>query len=169
MRLAVVSDSHDNLATAKKAVAWLNRQKIKIMIHCGDVSSPAMLKEISKRFKGEIHLILGNIGPIGNTKDLFRIKTFGLKNVKFYGLTGDLKINNKRIGFGHEPEAGEKLAKTKKYDLVFFGHTHQPWEKKVGHCRLVNPGTLAGMFSKATFAVYDTKTDKLELKLVERL
>jgi len=61
------------------------------------------------------------------------------------------------------------LAKNSKYDLIFFGHTHQPWEKKIGDCRLVNPGTLAGMFNKATFAVYDSKTDKLELKLVERL
>jgi len=34
---------------------------------------------------------------------------------------------------------------------------------------LANPGTLAGMFSKATFAVYDTSTNNLELKILERL
>jgi predicted phosphodiesterase len=34
---------------------------------------------------------------------------------------------------------------------------------------LVNPGNLAGMFYKATFAIYETKTDKLELKILETL
>jgi len=169
MKIAVISDTHDNLATAKKALSWLNRKKIETLIHCGDVSSPAMLKEISKRFKGKIHLILGNVGPVGMAKDPFRIKELGIKNVKFYGQTGELKINDKKLAFAHEPAMAERLAQSKKYDLIFFGHTHQPWEKRMGKCRLVNPGTLAGMFSKATFAIYDAKTDKLELKLVERL
>jgi len=171
MKIAIVSDSHDNLATAKKAIAWLNREKIKIMIHCGDINSPAMLREISKLFNGKIHLISGNIGPLGikSDKDPFRIKTFGIKNAKFYGETGELKIDNKKIAFAHEPAMAEELAKAKKYDLIFFGHTHQPWEKTLNNCKMVNPGTLAGMFNKATFATYDTKTDKLELKLVERL
>lgn len=169
--IAIISDSHDNLAIAKKAVAWLNRKKIKIMIHCGDVSSPAMLKEISKQFKGKIHLILGNIGPVGvdSNKDPFSIKKSGIKNVKFYGQTGELEIGGKKLGFTHEPAEAKELTLTGQYDLVFYGHTHQPWEEKAGQCRLVNPGTLAGMFSKATFAIYDTETDKLELKLVEKL
>jgi len=169
MKIAIISDSHDNLATAKKAISWINRKKIKTMIHCGDVSSPAMLREISKRFKGKIHLILGNVGPVGTAKDPFRIKEFGIKNAKFYGKTGELKIEGKKLAFAHEPTIAEKLTKGKNYDLVFFGHTHQPWEKRRGDCRLVNPGTLDGMFSKANFEIYDTKTDKLELKLVERL
>lgn len=167
--IAIISDSHDNLATAKKAISWINRKKIKIMIHCGDVSSPAMLKEMSKQFEGKIHLILGNIGPIGSDKDPFRIKKFGIKNVKFYGETGELKIGNKKLAFVHEPTEAKTLALTGKYDLVFYGHTHQPWEEKTRRCRLVNPGTLAGMFSKATFAIYETETNKLELKLVEKL
>ncbi|MDP3093864.1 MAG: YfcE family phosphodiesterase [bacterium] len=169
MKIAIVSDSHDNLATIKKALAWINRNKITTLIHCGDVCAPGTLKEISKSFKGAIHLILGNIGPVGIAKDPFRIKELGIKNVKFYGKTGELKIDGKRLAFVHEPAVAEKLTRGKKYDLVFFGHTHQPWEKRMGECRLVNPGTLSGMFSKATFAVYDTETDKLELKLVERL
>jgi hypothetical protein len=169
--IAIISDSHDNLATAKKAFSWLNRKKIKTMIHCGDVSSPAMLKEISKQFKGKIHLILGNIGPVGvnANEDPFGIETSGIKNAKFYGQTGELKIGGKKLAFAHEPAKAKELALTGKYDLVFYGHTHQPWEEKVGQCRLVNPGTLAGMFSKATFAIYDTEADKLDLKLVEKL
>lgn len=167
--IAIISDSHDNLATLKKAFSWLNRKKIKIMIHCGDVCSPAMLREISKRFKGKIHLILGNIGPVSNDKDPFRIRALGIKNVKFYGETGEVKIEGKKLAFAHEPARAKELASKGKYNLVFYGHDHKPWEEKMKNCRLVNPGTLAGMFNKATFAVYNTETDKLELILVERI
>lgn len=169
MTIAIVSDTHDNLTTAKKAIVWLNRKEIKTMIHCGDVCSAAMLKKISEIFKGKIHLIIGNIGPIDAGKDPFQIKTAGIKNVKFYGETGKLKTGGKNIAFAHEPAVAEKLTKGNRYDLVFFGHTHQPWEKIINGCRMVNPGTLSGMFSRAAFAIYDTETDKLELKLVERL
>jgi hypothetical protein len=34
---------------------------------------------------------------------------------------------------------------------------------------LLNPGTLAGMFYKASFAIYDTQTGQAELKILEQL
>lgn len=168
MRVAIVSDSHDNLATMEKACAWLSQAQVKLLLHCGDVCSLSTLKEMSESFKGEIHLVFGNVD--GDTFSMLKAEREGkLPNVKFYGESGELKIGGKKIGFCHAPLSARGLAASGKYDLVFYGHTHQPWEEKVGNCRLVNPGTLAGMFSKATFAVYDTRTDKLELKLIERL
>ena len=56
-----------------------------------------------------------------------------------------------------------------RYDYVFYGHNHTPWEEKIGNTVVANPGTLAGMFQKATFAVLDTKNKKLELKILEIL
>ena len=44
-----------------------------------------------------------------------------------------------------------------------------PLEKLIGKTHLLNPGTLAGMFNKATFAVYDTVTDKAKLILLEKI
>ena len=61
MKLAIFSDSHDNLATAEKACAWLRRAKIELLLHCGDVCSPAMLREIRQWFSGQIHLVFGNV------------------------------------------------------------------------------------------------------------
>jgi len=164
MKIAVISDTHDNLATAKKALAWLNRKKIRTLIHCGDVCSPSMLIKISQSFKGKIHLVFGNVDG-----DQYNMVVKNLPNVRFYGDFGELEIEGKKIAFCHKILPAKGLAASGKYDLVFYGHDHKPWEEKVKNCRLVNPGTLAGMFNKATFAVYDTKTDKLELKLVERL
>ncbi|MBU4466938.1 metallophosphoesterase [Patescibacteria group bacterium] len=168
MKIAIVSDSHDNLATAKKAIAWLNKEKIKTLLHCGDVCSPSMLRAIAKLFKGKVYLVFGNVD--GDRFNMLRPKAEGkLKNVVFCGDSGEITVAGKKIAFCHFPLTAQGLAASKKYDFVFYGHTHRPWEEKIGKTKLVNPGTLAGMFNKATFAVYDTKTDKLELKLVERL
>ncbi|MFH1192432.1 MAG: metallophosphoesterase family protein [bacterium] len=61
------------------------------------------------------------------------------------------------------------MAESGKYDYVFYGHTHKPWEEMVGECKLLNPGTLAGMFYRATFAVWDTVNNKFSLKILEKL
>ena len=168
MKIAIISDTHDNLATTGKALQWLKKKKIKLLIHCGDVCSPSMLKEISRLFKGKIHLVFGNVD--GDPYSMLKAKE---PNIVFHGDAGELNVNDKKLAFCHKFLPAQGLAASGKYDLVFYGHTHQPGEEKVvtsnRDCRLVNPGTLAGMFNKATFAVYNTKTDLLELKLVERL
>lgn len=164
MKIAVVSDSHDNLATAQKALEWARKQGIATLIHCGDVCSPAMLREMAGWFSGQIHLVFGNVDG-----DRQAMIDFKLANVKIHGEFGETEEGGKKIAFCHKPEPARQAAAIQKYDLVFSGHTHQPWEEKIGRTRLVNPGTLAGMFNKATFAVYDTGTDKLDLILVEKL
>lgn len=168
MHLAIVSDTHDNLATLQKAVDWINKNNIQEIIHCGDVCSPLTLQELSKRFNGKIHLVFGNVD--GDVFTISQQKAAGeLSNVILYGEIGELEINNKKIAFVHQPKIAKALAQTSQYDLVFYGHTHQPWEEKVNNCRLINPGNLCGMLHKPSFAVYNTKTDKLELQILEKL
>jgi len=38
-----------------------------------------------------------------------------------------------------------------------------------GDCIIANPGNLAGLIYKATFAILDAKTKKLELKILDSL
>ncbi|MFH0856920.1 MAG: metallophosphoesterase family protein, partial [bacterium] len=78
-------------------------------------------------------------------------------------------IHYKKIAFCHFPREAKDLAESGKYDFVFYGHTHKPWEEMVGKCKMLNPGTLAGMFYKATFAVWNVENDRFELKLLELL
>jgi len=153
MRIAIISDSHDNLANIKKAIDWLNKEKISLLLHCGDISSRQTLDEITKSFSGGAKFVRGNAD-------------FDLQNLSE---TGEVDIDNRKIAFTHFPENAEKLVQTQKYDIVFYGHTHEPGLKKTGNCRLVNPGELSGQFHKPTFAVYDTDTDNLELKILEKL
>ncbi len=166
MKIAIISDSHDNIPNFEKFLAWIADEKINFVIHCGDLAAPAMLTEvIMPKFSGEFHFVHGNVGD----PELLEEVAKDFPNVKIHGEIGKIEVDNKKIAFTHFPEKALKLAKKDTFDLVFYGHTHKPWEEKIGKTRLVNPGTLAGMFYKATFAVYDTETDKLELKILERI
>lgn len=175
MHIAIISDTHDNIPNLEKFLNWAKDNKIEAIIHCGDLCAPAFLtKVLAPNFSGQIHLIYGNVGD--REKLTAEVKDF--PNVKFYGDFGEIELDNKKIAFVHQPEEAKKMAETGKYDLVFYGHNHKPWIQKMRieadhnqrkSALLVNPGNLAGMFYKATFAIYDTETDKLELKILETL
>ena len=169
MKIAIISDSHDNITNLEKFIDWANKNEIQAIIHCGDLCASGTLKNVlAPKFPGEINLIHGNVSD----RELLPEVAKSFSNVKFFGDFGEIEIDGKKLAFVHRPEEAKKLASQSNYDFIFYGHTHQPWEEILrlaqgGTCRLVNPGTLAGMFNKATFAVYDTETDKLELKILD--
>lgn len=166
MKIAIISDTHDNVPNLEKALGWMNEDGIEQIIHCGDLCAPAILvKVLVPNFSGPIHMVFGNV----EDRELLPKIVADFDHVTHYGDIGEVEIDGKKIAFVHFPEEGKKLAGSGKYDLVFYGHSHKPWEEKVGKARLINPGTLAGLFTKATFAVYNTKTDKLKLKILEQL
>lgn len=160
MKIAIISDTHDNLTTLNQALDWIGKEKIEMLIHCGDLENQETLDLITEKFPNRVHLVLGNADDSNLTPK---------PNVKIWQNQGEIVALNKKIAFAHFPEKAMELAEKSTLDLVFYGHTHKPWKEKIGNCRLVNPGTLAGMFYKATFAVYDTTSGKLELKILENL
>ena len=163
MLLAIISDTHDNLATLRKALSFCAEQNIGNLIHCGDVTSSETLLFIAKNFSGEIHVSEGNAEL---SKDEFKGVAKTEQNVHFHGTARKIIIDNVVIGFAHEPWLAKKLAEQGGYGVVFYGHTHKPWEETINNTTLINPGTLAGLYTKATFAVFDTATKKPTLILV---
>lgn len=152
MKIAIISDTHDNWENFEKIINWINKENIQLIFHCGDVCSPQM-EERSKKLFSQIKFVRGN-----GDYDLNN----STKNM-------ELEIGGKKIFIAHFPAEAKKAAESGKYDLVFYGHTHRAWEEKVGKCRMINPGEAAGHFYKPTFAVYDTESDLLELKILEKL
>ncbi len=166
MKILIVSDSHDNIPNIDKMLNFARRKKIKIMLHCGDVCAPGVLEYIVKNFSGDIYLVFGNVD--GDREAMSRLG----KKISRLHIVGEedgprIKGLDLHIGMTHYPAQAAALARTGKYEIVFYGHDHKPWEKTVSGTRLVNPGTLAGLFQKATFAVWETETGKLELKLLQ--
>lgn len=60
MKIAIISDIHDNLANLKKAMDLIKKEKIKIIIHCGDIITLQTLKGTFQEFEGKIHIVFGN-------------------------------------------------------------------------------------------------------------
>lgn len=96
MKIAIVSDTHDNLKILRRFLSFVKKERVKIIIHCGDVLNGETLKEIRKNFKGDFSLNIGNADfkdSIMKYKDICKVKTFE----DF----GEVKIDNLRIGFCH--------------------------------------------------------------------
>jgi len=166
MEICLISDSHDNVANLEKLINWLNKNNISILIHAGDLCASSVLtKTLAPKFKGQIHLILGNISdPIS----LERVAN-QLPNVSYYGQKGEVKIADKEIAFVHFKEEAEKLAAEDNYNLIIFGHSHQPEVYKINQTQLVNPGTIGGLYNIATFALYDTEKQTIKIKKLDDL
>jgi len=152
MKIAVVSDTHNNWPNFKKAIDWIKNEKISLILHCGDISTQEIIDQAKNLFEKEIKFVKGN-GDHG--LDLPEKM--------------ELEFNKKRMAFTHFPDIAKKLVQSGKYDLVFYGHTHRPWDEKVGDTHMINPGEIAGQFYKPSFAVYDTEKNLLELKILEQL
>jgi len=158
-------------------VGWLNTQNIKLILHCGDIGIPESLKESLEDFCGELIGVFGNMDKnYGILIDEYN----KISKVKVFEDTAETEIDRspsshkasdglRKIAINHFPEKARGMAQSGKFDLVFYGHTHRPWDEKIGECHMINPGELAGQFYKPTFAIYDTITEKLELKILEKL
>ena len=153
MKIAVVSDTHNNMATFKKAIDWIKKEGIRLILHCGDICNQETIDDAKKNFDGEIKFVRGNAD-------------FDLPDLP---ASMEIESGGKKIAFTHFPNEAKKLAQSGKFDVVFYGHTHRPWDEKVGECHMINPGELAGQYQKPTFAVYDTTTEELQLKILEKL
>ena len=166
MKMAIISDIHDNLPNLRKCLEWCKTNQIESVICCGDVTGYETLTILCEEFEGPIKLVRGNV-ELYTEGEVSSKESF--PNLDYYGKTGRFEIEGKFYGACHEPFLIENVHKLGSCEMIFYGHTHKPWiEKKDGYTS-VNPGTLGGVFQKATFAILDTASLKLELKLLELL
>lgn len=165
MKFLIISDIHDNLVNLAKCVNWGRSQSIDEAICCGDIVNDETLAYLAENFK-TIYLVRGNL----EIYDESEIEQYG--NIKYFGRYGAFEIDGKVIGLCHEPWYIKKVLEFKKCQVIFYGHTHEPWIEERDGVTTVNPGTLGGVFTKATFAVWDSvgadgHPPKLELKILE--
>ncbi len=158
---AVISDIHDNLPNLEKCLDWCCEQNFSEIICCGDVANSETLEILARGFDKTVHLVRGNA-------EIYDEKEVELyDNIKYYGHVGATQVNKRTVGFCHEPYRIPRVMALEKCDLIFYGHTHKPWESNKDNTRLINPGTLSGMFQEATFAVVEN--GEVQLKILRNL
>lgn len=161
MRIAIISDIHDNVWTLQSALASL--QDADILICCGDLCSPFIVGLIAEGFNGPIHIVEGN-----NEGDWRRItqQAANYSHVHLYGEFFQEEIDGKRIAVNHYPDIALPIAQSGKYDLVCYGHNHRFDIEQHGSTLMLNPGALFGYDPvgkndiPATFIVYETSANK---------
>jgi uncharacterized protein len=180
MLAAIISDIHNNEVNLQKVLAYCKDNDIKTIVCCGDLASDETLDFLNDNFSGTIHYAFGNMDN-DQLRDSFspargemsqRDRGEGAKKYKntlLYKDFGEAEIENKRIAFVHFPEIARKIAETEKYDFVFYGHTHKPWEETIGKCKMLNPGNVAGEIYPPTFATWDAVNDKFNLIRIHEL
>ena len=167
MLIAIISDTHDNLATLAKFLGYIAKNPVRTIIHCGDVAEGQTLDYLAKNFSHKIYLCEGNM-DYGYQLEISAKKY--PKQVNYFKEFGSANIGGLAIGFCHHKEiALSQCQGGKKYDFVFYGHTHKPWHENFNNRCLANPGNLAGMFYKASFAILDVENKKLDLKILDRM
>ncbi len=157
MLVAIIADIHDNEANLRKCLRWARGKKISELICCGDVTTSQTLGLMAELFAGPIHLVRGNM----EIYDEAEVKAY--RHIAYYGRTGLLALGGYQVGICHEPYWLADILKAGA-DYAFYGHTHKPWIEKQGQTTVANPGTLAGLFQRATFAVFNALNGQLELK-----
>jgi len=149
-----------HLASAKKII---DSEKIDTVICCGDIQDEQAFIEIDS-WKQKVYLSLGNADyAIRENLDSGALLSEHIKVFIDYGV---LNIDDKKIAFCHYPKYADRLAESGKFDIVFYGHDHRPWEKKIGKTVLLNPGEIQARDGQPTFAIYDLAKMKGELKIL---
>lgn len=152
MRIAVLSDSHDNVWKMDAALDHLRRADV--VIHCGDLCSPFTLRLLADGL-GEkpIHVVWGN-----NDGDRLLMSRVAQEhpNIELHGDLAQITLGGMPVGVNHYPELARGLASTGKYRLVCYGHDHTAHYELVADCLLLNPGELMGLNGPSTMAIVET-------------
>lgn len=154
MKIAILSDIHDQLPQLKKALVAI--QDTDALLFCGDLCSPFVIKALGEGYAKPIHVVFGN-----NDGDHFRItqnsKTY--PHIQLHGELAELTFDKVRFGINHFDNIARVLAESGRYDVICFGHNHQFEFSQAGNCQLINPGEVyGGLTGNSTLAIFDTET-----------
>jgi hypothetical protein len=160
MTIGVLSDTHDNLANIRKAVAVFAARRVEVVLHGGDFCSPFTLPEFKPLAeKGvKMHAVFGN-----NDGDKVLLMKRGEGFCSFRDGVSVLDMDGRRIVLMHYPDLAEDLYQAGTFDLVIYGHNHQVLLEGTAK-KLLNPGTCSGYLAeRSTIALVDTRGMVVEI------
>ncbi len=172
MKIGVISDTHDRLDSIIKALEIFRKEKVEFIIHCGDWVSPFTLEFYDAQNSNPsipTKSVFGN-----NEGDIKRIieRNAKLKNpIEFASkITLELNIDNRKIAVfhGHDKVILDALVKSQKYDAVFTGHTHIPYNEYVNKTLVLNPGSTSytsqsRIVKQASIAIYSSQANTAQI------
>jgi putative phosphoesterase len=163
-KIAVLSDSHDHMQTLQSSLAAATAAGAEVLLHCGDLCAPFVLRTLAEQFGGPIHIVFGNNDADGR---LLQSIASQHRHITLYGIYAELEIDGRRIAMIHYPEPARRIAQSGKLDLVCYGHDHTQLLERIGEAWLLNPGEIMGMRSTPSWALYDTEAHRVTIHTVD--
>lgn len=153
MKIAIMSDSHDNWQNLSIAIDIANKAGCEYLLFAGDLIAPPGIAVLQK-FNGKVKFVWGN-----NEAERFGMtrKFDASKNIELCGDVFEGIIDNLKFFMNHYPRFVELATKAGEFDVCIYGHTHDYLEEKVGETLLLNPGEIQGYATgQAGFIIFDT-------------
>ena len=162
MRVAIISDIHGNLPALEAVLSDVSRERVDLIISCGDVASGPLPVETLQVLRGlpTVRFVRGNADRalvagfdwcssqltredrdfLASFAETIAIDVDGLGRVLFcHGSPrSDEEIMTARTP---EERLGEFLAGVDAA-VVVCGHTHMPFDRMAGRVRVINPGSV---------------------------
>jgi len=165
MKIAVLSDIHDNIWNLEKVLNNLKNENVEAIIFCGDFCAPFIFRKLAD-FGLPIYAVFGNVD--GAQKEITDLANKKYKNITLEKDLLEIELDKRKIAVCHNNQFAEGLARTGRYDAVFYGHTHVLKSERIGKTILANPGEIhSGISGKCTFGIYDTAKDWIDIKEVK--
>ncbi len=160
MKVVVLSDTHAKGLKDLPERILEDLKRADLIIHAGDYTSRNLLDQLRdlNNFKG-VHgnMDAGEIKRELPDKEIFKIRGF-------------------KIGITHPPEGGSPFGLRKKVqsklggdlNLIIYGHSHKPVNKREGSTIYFNPGSATGAFP-ARYKTYGVLRieDDIEVEIVK--
>lgn len=152
MKILVIGDSHGNIANLKHIMGFAKKMGITQVIHTGDWNNIKAVNAVVESGTVSLATVVGNADI---DEDMQKLKNNSSKAFKD---SMELYLDGRRIYITHRFKKDDKNHIGK--DIVFTGHYHSQkiWEQN--GVKIVRPGALE---KEINFAVYDTKTNEVEL------
>lgn len=162
MRIGLISDTHDRLESIKKAVDLFNAERVKLVLHAGDLVSPFTAASF-KPLKARLHIVWGNNE---GDRELIR-ERFSEIGAQLLGEFAVVELAGRKIALLHgtDQRLVDAVVRSGLFNVVVRGHTHRA-EISEGEVLLINPGEACGYLTgRQTVALLDPK--RLSAEIVE--
>ena len=161
MKIAVLSDTHNNREYTNRALEATRAEGVSTIIHCGDISDP----ETIALFDGfSVSFALGNADrDYAGLKRSAESLTPSATVAPFF----ELAFDGVRVAACHgHTETLIRLIGSGAYEYVFHGHSHRRKEERLDGTVVVNPGALGGLRAQTrSFCFVDF--DRKHVRFVE--
>ncbi|MDD2487384.1 MAG: metallophosphoesterase [Candidatus Gracilibacteria bacterium] len=162
MKVAIISDIHENVLNLTLFLKEIENHDIKKIIFLGDFINNGIAKMLAA-CEVPVYAIWGNNDGdrVAITKTSF---TKGSNLEVGFDTFDMIEIENRKIFITHYPMLARPMAKSGDFDAVFYGHDHIYNIDQINDCLIVDPGEIsAHKTNVATFAIYDSETNKAEI------